>query len=417
MKIGVDVCCWGNKRGYGRFTRELLEAILQIDRENEYLFFFDKSVDEHELPASARKIFVNTAAAAIEAAGAGGRRSLADLLAMSRAVFRHKIDLFFFPTVYSYFPVFNRAKIIVTIHDLIADRRPELIFPNGKAKFFWKIKQNAAVRQSDLILTVSEFSRREIAGFFGLDDSNLRVIVEGAREIFKVLPNNSESAQMREKYGLRQGEKFLLCVGGISPHKNLGTLIEAFAAIAQNHEQLKLLLVGDYQTDSFFSAYPPLKRQITASGLDNRVIFTGFVSDEDLTRLYNLCELLVFPSLEEGFGLPALEAMACGAAVAASANGGSLPEVLGTAGAYFDPKNAADMAHTVTEIISDANLQAAMRQAGVRRSAQFRWSKAAAQTLDVFREIGREKRFGRNAVKILADSRSRRDFLNNEKIT
>lgn len=405
MKIGVDACCWGNKRGYGRFTRELLEAVLRVDRENEYLFFFDASVDASELPAAAQKIFVKTSQAAIEAAGAGGRRSVKDLLAMSRAVWKHKIDLFFFPTVYSYFPVFNRAKIVVTIHDLIADRRPELVFPNARSKFFWKLKQNAAVRQSDLILTVSEFSRRQIAGFFNLKESDLRIVCEGARDVFKVLPKDRSMIDALGRYGLKKDEKFLLYVGGISPHKNLGALIDAFDIAVHTNPNLKLVLVGDYKNDSFFSAYPELLKQVAAQNLNSKIVFTGFVPDEDLAQLYNACELLVFPSLEEGFGLPALEAMACGAAVAASASGGSLPEVLGTAGAYFDPLNVSDIAQTISEITSDAKLRSAMRETGLSRAENFRWSTAADQTLAVFREIGGQTETEKGRFKILADSR------------
>ena len=405
MKIGVDACCWGNKRGYGRFTRELLEAVLRVDRENEYLFFFDASVDASELPVSAEKIFVETSQAAIEAASASGRRSVKDLLAMSRAVWKHKIDLFFFPTVYSYFPVFNRAKIVVTIHDLIADRRPELIFPNARSKFFWKLKQNFAVRQADLILTVSEFSCRQIAGFFNLKESDLRIVCEGARDVFKVLPKDRAMTDALGRYGLKSDEKFLLYVGGISPHKNLGALIDAFDIAAHTNPNLKLVLVGDYKTDSFFSAYPELLKQVAAQNLNSKIVFTGFVPDKDLAQLYNACEMLVFPSLEEGFGLPALEAMASGAAVAASASGGSLPEVLGTAGAYFDPLSVPDIAQTILEITSDTKLRSAMRETGLQRAENFRWSTAAEQTLTVFREIGSQTETEKTRFKILADSR------------
>jgi glycosyltransferase involved in cell wall biosynthesis len=389
MKIGVDATCWGNKRGFGRFTRELLENIISIDKSNEYLFFVDGDTSDIEtIPSKVEKIVVNTTVSPIEAASANGRRSLRDLLAMSREVLRHKTDILFFPAVYSYFPVFNRTKIIVTIHDMIADHNPELIFPNLKSKIFWKLKQNAAVRQSDLILTVSDHSKKQIKEYFNLRDSHLRVINEGARSIFRVLHSDSGTTEMLNSFGLNDADKFLLYVGGISPHKNLNSLINAFKRICMNSNlsKTKLVLVGDYKDDPFFSAYPSLKKQVAEFGLEKRVIFTGFVSDEDLVRFYNAATLLVFPSLEEGFGLPAVEAMACGTPVAAS-NCSSLPEVVGEAGRFFKPLDEKNMADVINEILSDESLRAEMKSRSLVRSKNFAWKKAAQDTIKIFEEV------------------------------
>ena len=389
MKIGVDATCWGNKRGFGRFTRELLEALLEIDTTNEYLFFIDGHTDEADsIPPRVRKIIANTDVSAIEAASANGRRSVKDLWAMTRQVLNHKVDVFFFPAVYSYFPVLNRTKIVVTIHDVIADHHPELIFPNAKSKFFWKIKQNAAIRQADLIATVSEYSKRQIIEYFNLPESRLRLITEAARPIFQVLAPNKGSGEALARHSLRPDDKFLLYVGGISPHKNLSTLIDAYSRIAAKPEQsgLKLVLVGDYKDDPFFSAYPSLKKQVEDLELYNKVIFTGFVPDEELAYLYNAAMLLVFPSLEEGFGLPAIEAMACGTPVAAS-NCGSLPEVLGPAGRFFDPRDPEDMGAVIEEILADEMLRNEMKEKGLIRSKQFMWKKAAEDSLAIFNEL------------------------------
>lgn len=391
MKIGVDATCWGNKRGFGRFTRELLEAILKIDKTNEYLFFIDGDTAESEtIPPQVKKIVANTSVSQLEAASASGSRSLKDLWAMSRAVLREKVDVFFFPAVYSYFPVFNRTKIIVTVHDVIADHHPELIFPNAKAKLFWKLKQNVAIRQADLIATVSEYSKKQIAEYFKLPESRLRIISEGARPIFKVLEKTAETDETLARYGLKTNEKILLYVGGISPHKNLATLINAFEKIAANQSDVKLILVGDYKDDPFFSAYPSLKKQVAELKLEDRVIFTGFISDEDLAHLYNTAMLLVFPSLEEGFGLPAIEAMSCGTPVAAS-NCSSLPEVLGEAGRFFDPRNAENIAQTIERILNDEKERKTMRDKGLARAEQFMWKKAAEDTLCIFNELVNEK--------------------------
>lgn len=385
MQIGIDACCWGNKRGFGRFTRELIGALLEADDRNDYLFFIDsETTDIDDIPARARKITAKTNFSQVKAAAADGRRSLGDLWSMSREVLRHKLDVFFFPAVYSYFPIFNRTKIVLTLHDVIADHHPELIFPNGRSKFFWKLKQNVAIRQADLVATVSEYSKKELVDYFGLPETRLRVISEAARPVFKVLPTNNGFVSTLARHGLVPGGEFLLYVGGISPHKNLVRLIEAFKMLDIGGTQL--VLVGDYKDDPFFSAYPQLKSQVDELGLNGRVIFTGYIPDEELAYLYNAATLLVFPSLEEGFGLPAIEAMACGTPVAASRTG-SLPEILGPVGRFFDPMNVDDIARVIGETLADEPLLKKMRADGLRRAEGFRWKRAAEDTLAIFEEL------------------------------
>lgn len=390
MKIGVDASCWGNKRGFGRFTRELLEALMLVDKENDYLFFIDsETAGTDDIPERVQLISPKTSQSQVEAASADGSRSIKDIWAMSREVYRHNVDVFFFPAVYSYFPILNRTKVLLTLHDVIADHHPSLIFPNAKSKYFWKLKQRVAIKQADMVATVSEYSKKEIVKYFSLPESKIRLISEAARPVFKVLPTNNGFVTTLEKHGLRNGERFLLYVGGISPHKNLNTLIDAFKQIADSgDDKLKLVLVGDYKDDPFFSAYPDLKAKVSKFGLEDRVIFTGFIPDEDLAYLYNAATLLVFPSLEEGFGLPAIEAMSCGTPVAASKTG-SLPEVLGSVGRYFDPLKADEMAAVIRNVLNDESARQQMKADGIERSQNFRWKRAAEDTLKIFRELAR----------------------------
>ncbi|MBA3633564.1 MAG: glycosyltransferase family 4 protein [Acidobacteria bacterium] len=390
MRIGVDACTWNNRRGFGRFTRELLEAVLAVDKTNEYLFFIDsESAESNGFPSNVKTIIAQTQVSPMEAASASGRRSVKDLWSMSREVLRHKIDLFFFPAVYSYFPIFNRTKIIVTVHDVIADHHPELVFPNSRLKMFWKLKQNTAIRQAHLILTVSEYSKREIIEYFKLPESKVRVVSEAARSVFSVLQPGSEINQTLSRFGLEPDKPFLMYVGGISPHKNLNTLVDTFHLIIQNanFSSVKLVLVGDYKDDPFFSAYPSLKKQIDRLGLSDKVIFTGYIEDLELAHLYNSTSMVVLPSLEEGFGLPAVEAMACGTPVAAS-HRGSLPEVLGKAGLFFDPTDTENMAETLRHILGNHALRKEMSQTGLARAKEFLWNKAAKDMLVIFNELG-----------------------------
>lgn len=389
MRIGVDACCWSNRRGFGRFTRELLEAVVANDQKNEYLFFVDRETAESDgIPKTVQKIVAPTRVSPTEAASAEGRRSLRDLWALSHQVLKHKVDLFFFPAVYSYFPILNRAKIIVTLHDMIADHHPDLIFPSRKSKLFWKMKQNLAVRQADLILTVSDYSKHEIVEYFDVPESRVKVISEAARPVFTVLPQSEEMARVLRRYRLDAGATFLLYVGGISPHKNLKTLVSAYHQLLSEatFADLKLVLVGDYQNDSFYSDYPSLKLHVDQLGLQDKVVFTGYIEDQDLAYLYNSAAMLVFPSLEEGFGLPAIEAMACGTPVAAS-NRGSLPEIVGEAGRFFDPATPRAIADVLRQVLSDKPLREEMGKTGLMRAKQFMWDKAAKETLEIFEEL------------------------------
>ena len=388
MRIGVDASCWSNKRGFGRFTRELLCALVERDTPDKYIFFVDsRSGCESEFPPAAKVIIAPTDSSAVESASASGRRSLGDLWSMSRTVWRNKIDVFFFPTVYTYFPVFNRTRIVLTIHDVIAEHHPELIFPNSRAQFFWKLKLAAAIRQADLVATVSEFSRSEIADYYRYPASKIRIITEAAKPEFKLLPPDLTTT-VSASYGVSAGEQFLLYVGGISPHKNLDTLIEAFKILRENGttSPVKLVLVGDYQDDPFFSAYPALKKKVDEYRIESEVIFTGFVPDDELARLYNEATLLVFPSIEEGFGLPAVEAMACGTPVVASRSG-SLPEVLADAGRFFDPTNPGEMARILSEVLNKEPERRTMRDEGLERSRLFSWDRAATDTIAIFDEL------------------------------
>lgn len=381
MNIGIDISTWGNRRGFGRFTRELVRSLIKEGTAHEYLLFADGTTEvEGDALGHGHIVRASTQQSVIEAASASGRRSLRDIWAMTRQVLRHDIDVMFFPAVYSYFPVLNRTKIILTIHDMIPELYPEMVFPNARLRTFWRLKQMVGIWQSSVVLTVSHYSKHEIVQRCRLSDERVHVIYEAPGSAFRVIDDHMTIESVLRRYDLTSQERFLLYVGGMSPHKNLGALIKAYVELIADprFEDVRLVLVGEYLADAFYSDYPALRQLVRQNQLGERVIFTGYIEDQDLACLYTVASCFVLPSLVEGFGLPAVEAMACGTPVVAS-RAGSLPEILDGAGELFDPSDPRELLTALTVVLSDKALRGTMRARGLERAQRFGWQRAAAE--------------------------------------
>ena len=391
MRIGVDATCWNNRRGYGRHLRSLLAALSEVDQRHEYKLFIDGPLIEPvNVPKNAEAVLVETSVPAAEAARADGSRSLRDMWAVSRALSRAAVDCLFFPTVYSYVPVFSRAIKLLMIHDVIAERLPEHVFPTLAGKTRWRLKVALARRQADWILTVSEFSRQALVEQFGLKPEKVKVIGEAPHPIFRQLPDPTIPAELIEKV-VQPSSRLVTYVGGFSPHKNLSRLLDAFAGIASepNFRDVLLVLVGDYASDPFYSCYPELRQKLAGSGIESRVVFTGFLPDSDLVRLLNCSSMLVLPSLMEGFGLPAVEAAACGIPVVATRES-PLPELLEGGALTIDPEQTDDLQRAMTSLLNDDSLRRKMGREAFRAAGRLSWEQAARQWLSLLEEVGGE---------------------------
>ncbi len=385
MRIGFDGSCLSNRRGFGRFSRLLLEALADRPRRRTRSWWSSTGprIELVTIPAGFERIVVDLGEAPSAAASAQGRRRLGDMLAMGRAVARAGLDLMYFPATYTFFPVWNVPRLVVTMHDTLALAHPELVFPTRRGRLAWLLKEHAAVRLADRIVTVSETSRRDLQAWFRLPADRLRVITEGADPVFRPETSPRESDRVLRKYAIPSDARYLLYVGGLSPHKNLPRLIEAFSRIAA--PGVFLVLVGDLK-DVFHTHSPRSCPPIARGGVSGRVLLPGFVPDAELMSLYTRAEALVQPSLMEGFGLPAVEAMACGTPVISS-RAGSLPEVIGDAGLFFDPTDVASIAGTIGRFLADPPRRAELARRALQRAAIFSWDRAADALIACFSDL------------------------------
>ena len=385
MRIGIEACTWANRRGYGRFTRLLVATMIADYPQHQFVLVVDQhTAAECTFPDGVQVEVVQLTEQPTQAAAHDGARRPADLWKMSRAVSRLKFDAFFFPTRYSYYPLFCRTRTVIAFHDATGEKHPKLIFPGWRSRLFWKLKTRLALWQADQLITVSQDARSQLAEVFCRPESSIKLITEGPDPVFRPLEAKAAAGPILEKLKIPEGVPLITYVGGISPHKNLQGLLRALGRVKDL--PWHVVLVGDYAKDSFWGCYTEVVELARSLGLTDRLTFTGFISDEDLVILYNLSRMLVLPSFSEGFGLPVVEAMVCGLPVAAS-NRNSLPEIVGDAGLLFDPLSDEQMASAIRRLLSDAPLHAELRAKGLARAELFSWKMGARKLIEIIEEV------------------------------
>ena len=391
MRIGIDATCWHNRRGYGRHARALLRALVKLDQDNRYVLLLDSTEVAEPTPDGCEVRILASSVPTVQAASASGSRSPRDMWRMSRALSSREFDVVLFPTIYSYVPVFSLARKLVMIHDVIAETYPQLTGPRFTARLFWNAKVALGRRQADALITVSDYSRDCILKRFGADPRRVFVVGEAADPVFRNLENPVLAPSLVAK-GVDPTLRNAVYVGGFSPHKNLEALVSAFARTAARPEfsDVRLVMVGDTSGDAFHTYYGTIAAQVQSLGLQDRVIFTGFVSDEDLVGLLNVASVLALPSLMEGFGLPAVEAAACGCPVIAS-HASPLEGLLGAGGVYIDPSED-EIARALDRILSSADLRRTMGEAGLAAASNLTWDQAGRQMMEVIRAVAPSRR-------------------------
>jgi alpha-1,3-rhamnosyl/mannosyltransferase len=387
MRVVIDATTWSNQRGFGRYTRSLVGRLLETDGADDYVLLFDQRVPpDVRLPARARAVAVPTFTAFDPTLGAAGQRPLADLWRMSVASARQAPDVVFFPSVDTYFPVRPGVPVVVTIHDAIPEDA-ELTGLPAPARRRRRLKVWLALHQAARIVLDSEPSRRELCRHYRLARERTAVVTCAAADVFRPPVDVCAARAAAARLGARP--PYLLCVGGPARHKNVAALIAAFARVARALDPpgASLAIAGPDSPDG--SVRAGVAAQAAALGVGDRVAHLGFLADAELAILYQGAEALVLPSLKEGFGLSAVEAVACGTPAVVTRES-PLPALLGDAAIVIDPRSEDDIARGLATALGDDGARA--RAAARALAGAFSWARAAEALHATLAEVVRERR-------------------------
>ncbi len=383
MRIGIDYTAAVRQGGgIGRYTRNLVRALADIDRENRYRLFiaagrglgngpgdWPANFRVHSVPLSDRWTAILWQRLK---------------LPIPIQVVTGPLDLFHSPDFV--LPPVGRTPAILTVHDLSFMRVPGHFVP-GFREYLEGAVRRAAGRASH-ILADSESTRRDLVELLDVEPEAVTVVYPGLEPRFRPIRDQEALERVRAHYALPG--RFVLGLGTLQPRKNFGGLIEAFGCLLAQHgdepevADAHLVIAGG--KGWMYEALLELPERL---GLNDRVHFPGFVDDKDLPALYNLASVFAFPSWYEGFGIPILEAMACGTPVVAADNS-SLPEVVGEAGLLVPAGNRAALAEAMAQLLTDRALRLRLRSAGHEQVRAFTWHQAARQVLSLYRRFGRK---------------------------
>lgn len=358
MKIAIDIqTTLGRKTGFGFYVSNLVANLERIDKKNQYAFL--KPESDHDFSTPQRWVW--------------------DQITIPQLARQSKADILHQPCFST--PIFYRGKVVVTIHDLISVFFGHNI-PFWSRQFFGKWMP-FTYRFADHLIAVSEHTKKDAIKVLGIPADKITVIHEAADEKYQVIENKKIIAEVRQKYDLGN-DPFILHVGTLEPRKNLPFLVRAFAEAKAEIGSTKLVITGKkgWYYEGLFQLVDELK-------LNDEVIFTGYVEDEDIPALYNAARLFAFPSLYEGFGLPPLEAMACGTPVISS-NTSSMPEVVGEAGILLAPENEHRWAEALISVLNNEKQWKELRQRGLDQAKKFSWEKCAQETIAVYEKVAKK---------------------------
>ena len=376
MRFSVDAHAIGcHLTGNEVYIRNLLHEFARVDDGNEWIAYVSKPGVERDLPERIQTRRVST----------NPYKRLG--LDLPRHVRRDRPDLLH---VQYTGPLTSSAPLVVSVHDVSYLEHPQYFTRFRSLQLRLTVRRT--LERAARVLTPSEFSRRAILKHYRIAEDKVVVIPNAVESQFRPIEREVARAAIQRKFSISR--PFVLTVGDLQPRKNHMGLLQAFEDVvrAAPHLQHDLVFVGK---ETWYSA--ELHRAVQQSSVRERVRFTDFVDDADLVHFYGACDLFVFPSFYEGFGLPILEAMACGRAVACSRLT-AMPEVANAAGILFDPGKKDEIARAMLDVLLDPELRARLERLGLHRASSFSWEKAAAQTLQVYYDVAGQHRRQESAV-------------------
>ncbi len=364
MRVGIDArLVYYSQAGIGQYILHLVDGLARLDSENDYVLLQSRKDETTILERpNFRRVSLWTPS-----------HHRLERYSLNVELMRLGLDVLHSPDFIP--PHRPSCKSVITVHDLAFLLYPHFLTKES-ARYYGHIDQ--AVRWTDHIISVSESTKRDTIEHLGVPEDKITVVYEAANPIFRPLDRAAAKEEVRNRHGV--DGPFVLFVSTIEPRKNVPTLLRALHQLQQCYkEDIRLVLAGGkgWLFEDAFAVVEDLK-------LDERVHFLGRVSSDDLLYLYNAAELLAHPAFYEGFGLPPLEAMACGLPVVVS-NVASLPEVVGDAGLLIDPHNVDELTVSMWRLLNNSDLWKEMREKGLRQASRFSWERAARETLDIYR--------------------------------
>lgn len=361
MRVGIDarMIYWN---GIGRYIKGLLEQFSQKTNFGTFVLFAESTILTG-LPTAPHfeKIPVN-----------GNPFSLRGQLNLERVLQHVEIDLFH--ATHFIIPLFSKAAVIVTIHDLIPWFFPR-VMPGWHRRFLYKVLNILAVRKASAILVPSESTKSQVIRYMGFPSNRIFVVPHAPPSQIYQIRDVALISKVKKHIGIH--EPFILAIGNPKPHKNIGSVLRAYELLKKHFPEFRLVLIGRADNlQRWFHRMP--------SG----VILTGKLTDTELAVLYTTAELFIFPSIHEGFGFPPLEAMVCKTPVVAS-NLSSMPEVLGDAAILVNPLDPKAIANAAIKVLRDENLRQNLVEKGLKRAKFYSWEQTALKTLKIYKQVSR----------------------------
>lgn len=379
MKIGIEAqrIFRQKKHGMDMVALELIRNLQLIDTENEYVLFIKPDVDDSVIKETPNFKIVRLK---------GGFYPIWEQIALPRAAKKEGCQLLHCTSNTA--PLFTSIPLVVTLHDIIymESSYPKIMKGTGTLyqKFgnaYRKMFVPRIIRKSKKIITVSHFEKNRIGQFFGMaNDSRLVAVYNGVSEHFKPVTQPEVLQRVKEKYHLP--DHFFFFLGNTDPKKNTKGTLKAFSDFLKKTGQDIQLVMLDYDRKELEA----LLIDIDDKELINKIILTGYVVNTDLPAIYSQCELFLYPSLRESFGIPMLEAMACGVPVITS-NTSSMPEVAGDAAILIDPFKPEEITEAIIQILDNKELRSGLIEKGLNRAAAFSWKAMAQNVLEIYRRM------------------------------